>query len=80
MNTARQQLETLFGKFIVIDVECPVCSDKLPYTEVQPYFLDGLTIYCENCDSPIKASSLTQHAPDRRGRSDEDEGSESGGG
>lgn len=58
------QLNTLFGNLVVIEGICPKCGHKVYGGEVRPYFLNGLTVFCENCDNPIEASSLTQHALD----------------
>jgi predicted amidophosphoribosyltransferase len=61
MNIIKQQLETLFGKLMVIEANCPVCGAKLPRVEAQPFF-DGLSIYCRECNRPIRASVLLAQA------------------
>ena len=46
------QLSTLFGDKVVIVGICGHCRSAMPETHAHKHFLDGLTVFCVNCNSP----------------------------
>jgi hypothetical protein len=71
MGNTKQQLETLFGKLVITEANCPACGAKLPRVETRTFFLDGLVIYCGECNLPVRANSLTPPAQGKTAAVDE---------